>query len=203
MIPKNKDMTRMRPIISSAGSMEGRGADWCSRGMTAIMKWIGKRWSTMDVGDRDGTVNEFRRLNLRRQWMTARNTGRVTYVELDMKNQYTNLRHDDLRTAMSEVWKELKNAGIDGVWLSKDKMDKKMDKVTRMNDNAKFMKLSLEVIREYVEYKLDNCYFMMGVRVKRQIGGVPMGGKVSAQLAEAFCMWREHMNVKKWKVVLV
>ena len=142
----------------------------------------------MDVRDRDGTMNEFKRLNLRKQWMTARHTGKVTYVELDMKNQYTNLRHDNLRVAMDEVWKELENAGMDGVWLSRDKADKKKDRVTRTNDNAKFMKLSLEVIREYVEYKLDNCYFIMGTRVKRQVGGVLMGGKVSAQLAEAFCM---------------
>ena len=199
VIPKNKDLTRMRPIISSSGSMEGRGADWCSRGMTAIMSWIGKRWNTMDVRDRDGAVNEFRRLNLRKQWMKTRRSGSVTFVELDMKNQYTSLRHEHLRRALEAVWEELKGAGIDGVWLSKDKVDKWADKVTVTNNNTKFRKLELEVIREYIEYKLDNCYFMMGDVVKKQIGGVPMGGKVSAQLAEAFCMWREHTNVRKWK----
>ena len=79
------------------------------------MKWIGQRWNTMDVRDRDGAVREFRRLNLRKQWMRSRSTGDVTYVELDMKNQYTNLRHDNLRKALDEVWKELQQSGIDGV----------------------------------------------------------------------------------------
>jgi hypothetical protein len=52
---------------------------------------------------------------------------------------------------------------------------------------------------DYVKFKLENTYLKVGKYIRRQIGGVPMGGKVSSQLAEIDCMWKEHNNVKKWK----
>ena len=123
----------------------------------------------------------------------------VTYVELDMKNQYTNLGHEDIRKALRGALKEVNDEGLSNFWIAKSKADKNLDKLSKENLSlCVYEVVTSEELEEYVEYKLSNCYFSMGVKCLRQVEGVPMGGKVSSQLAELFCMWKEKQNVKVW-----
>ena len=201
VIPKNKDLSRMRLIISSAKSMEGKGAERCSRAMTVMVQWIGKRWTNMDIQDKRGVIDKMKKTNIDARWMKVRNgqTG-VTYIELDMKNQYTNLRHDELRCAFESAIELMKREGNNRIWIARDKQNKRLDNMDKKEQSKQvFEVLTIEEVAEYVYYKLDYCFFQMGEQIMQQTEGVPMGGKVSAQLAEMFCMWKENENVKLWK----
>ena len=201
VIPKNKDLSRMRPIISSAKSMEGKGAERCSRAMTVMVQWIGRRWTNMDIQDKKGVINRLKKTNMDARWEKVRSgIAGVTYIELDMKNQYTNLKHDELRLAFMSAVKLMREEGSDKVWIARDKQNKRLDNMDKREQSKQvFEVLTIDEVVEYVEYKLDFCFFQMGERIMQQTEGVPMGGKVSAQLAEIFCMWKESENVKLWK----
>ena len=201
VIPKNKDLSRMRPIISSAKSMEGKGAERCSRAMTVMVQWIGKRWTNMDIQDKRGVIDKMKKTNMDARWMKVRSgqTG-VTYIELDMKNQYTNLRHEELRHAFRSAIDLMKEEGNDRIWIARDKQNKRLDNMDKKGQSTQvFEVLTVDEVAEYVYYKLDYCFFQMGEQIMQQTEGVPMGGKVSAQLAELFCMWKENENVRLWK----
>ena len=48
-------------------------------------------------------------------------------------------------------------------------------------------------MKTYVEFELfDNCFFTMGPLILLQgTTGIPIGGFLSAQLMELWCIWRE------------
>ena len=170
VIPKNKDLSRMRPIISSAKSMEGKGAERCSRAMTVMVQWIGRRWTNMDIKDKRGVIDRMKKMNMDARWMKVRSgAAGVTYIELDMKNQYTNLRHDKLRLAFKSAVGLMREEGNDKIWIARDKQNKRLDNMDKKEQSRQvFEVLTIDEVVEYVEYKLDFCFFQMGEHIMQQ-----------------------------------
>ena len=56
-----------------------------------------------------------------------------------------------------------------------------------------FVVITGQQVKTYVEFELfDNCFFTMGPLIMLQgTAGIPIGGFLSAQLTELWCIWRE------------
>ena len=67
-----------------------------------------------------------------------------------------------------------------------------LDRVGTASSNH-FVVVTGRQVKTYVEFELfDNCFFTMGPLIMLQgTTGIPIGGFLSAQLTELWCIWRE------------
>ena len=78
------------------------------------------------------------------------------------------------------------------------KEDKREDSVGKKK-STRFKYVKMEEVMDYCRFEMENCFMVVGGQVIKQIGGLPMGGMVSAVLAELDAMWKEQKMVKEFK----
>ena len=77
-------------------------------------------------------------------------------------------------------------------WVSVSRISKKLDTHGRAADPSAYSYVSIDLLRDYLKFELQgNNLFRAGSWVLAQTHGMPMGGKISAQLASLYLMTRE------------
>ena len=83
------------------------------------------------------------------------------------------------------------------LWFSQSPEARSLDRVGK-SSHRQFRILSEEVVARFADYYLfDNVLFVLQRPVLQQGGsGVPIGGFISAQLAELWALWRENVKLR-------
>ena len=83
------------------------------------------------------------------------------------------------------------------LWFSLSREARSLDRVGK-SSHRQFRVLSEEEVTRFVDYDLfDNVLFVLQRLVLQEIGsGVPIGGFISAQLAELWALWRENVKLR-------
>ena len=182
-IPKDKDKTRFRPIVS-----------YCNH----PLKWIYNRAARaiffllleahignmlIKCNDLVSVIEKF----------TQGNTYELFLTTFDIKDMYTNLKHDEI----------LKHV----TWLIEFIIKKSRRKMVCINKFGKTgvswgrsynpknsVHIHIAKLIEIVKLDIKHCYFSLGVFILQQIYGIPMGSPLSAVLAILCCTIAEY----KW-----
>ena len=200
VLPKDKDMERMRPLVSffgHIGQVEGRIVARCINVMIRELKKKWRSWNIQKSTDMKGILE---RLERRDNWKISLEEEKITYFKYDIKNQFTNLDKKDVWEALEEGMKRLewgkgkKNRYFS---ISRMKWNKKEDGLGKKK-SGRFRNVEMERVMKYVKFEMENCYIVVGGRIVKQVGGLPMGGMVSAVLAELDAMWKEEKMKKEF-----
>ena len=79
--------------------------------------------------------------------------------------------------------------------IARRRCDKKLDSTNRKDKN--YFVITVDDIAKYVDYELGNSYFSIGDTVYNQKNGLPMGGLISACLADITSIYKEYKNKVK------
>jgi len=184
ILPKDKDIKRVRPIVSyfkHGGRKLGR---LIARSLSVLLRKL--------TNKEDLQLNSTKEA---KQYLISRKkvTKNHTFIKLDIKNQFTELDKTEVEEAI--VWALLigyNEMGIDHFSLARRRCDKKMDGINRKDKN--FIKITIDDIAKYVDFELNNAYFKIGKSVYKQDKGLPMGGLISACLADITSLYKERKN---------
>jgi len=121
----------------------------------------------------------------------------ITFLEFDIKEQYTNLNRSDVIyiQAINDI---IKKFGVHYISIHKQKTSKSRDCLGQ-KQSKKFYTISFVQILNYVKFELATSHFLVGCTLIQQNGGLPMGALTSAALAVLFCMFRESLYISLWK----
>jgi hypothetical protein len=88
---------------------------------------------------------------------------------------------------------------LEGIWntMNISTTNEVRDKIGEKGND--FHVFSFEDILQYVNYELKTSIFKYGDKYISQKNGLPMGGFLSASLAQIDSMYKEHVNYKLWK----
>jgi hypothetical protein len=137
--------------------------------------------------------------------------------ELDFKEMFPKLPRDKVATAVKEVYtivyEALQNYGAEGLgnmtsgrpiratkkglWFCIHKTHRAHDRLGKAY-GSDFQEVSIEDVWRFVDYDLyHNDAFQVGNRIYRQKRGIAIGGVISAQLAELYCILCEYKWLKQ------
>ena len=110
----------------------------------------------------------------------------------DFSTLYTNLRHDEIKTALRDVVKlAFKHSKCSYISI----YDKSFSWVKKPRDNT--FRFDEAFLIETIEFILDNSYFCMGNIIFRQIVGVPMGVDPGPFIANLTLFYFEYKYLDK------
>ena len=189
ILHKMKDVERRRPLVSYRKHPFRRIFNVASRMITFIANTLETKHCNLsrctDLLDR---ITKIQRLAHAKHGKHAR----FVYKMGDIKNMYTELRHEviikaldwALNTFRRQTRRNMLSAtkyGRKGVYVGHTTLDSEI-------------KLSLAEIRKIVLFDLENAVFNVGSDTRlRQIIGIPMGSPISAALAPLVCIYFEHL----------
>ena len=199
LIKKAKDLKRTRPIVSYFHNIAKSCGKNISRALNVLIKKLNQIWITMDIFKIDQILTKLRQLNSKGLWSELLHKKLVTFLEFDIKEQYTSLNREDVLHALICALNAItKRFNVTCVSIHRKKSQKFKDKLGK--DNSLSMRtISFDQILNYVKFELETSHFMVGSSLIQQINGLPMGALTSAALAVIFCMYREHTHHFLWK----
>jgi len=196
VLPKDKDISRSRPIVPFTKHIGRRLGKIVGAAMTAVIKEVGKYWITMNLGTTQEFTYKIWQANDNRFWKRKRG-GEFTMVKMDIKNQFTNMDKEEGYRSVCMALEELERKGKYKVRVCKDRGLKHRDGFKA--GGRDYWMVSTEDIREYVRFELDNCYIKVLDKIYKQVGGLPMGGMVSACVAQLDAMRKEKDSPEAWR----
>lgn len=133
----------------------------------------------------------------------AENT-RLHILSADIANMYTSLPHEVIREAVlwllniysQNISQKIRLSRNKPIMVYAHRFDKKGIYFNTNYEVAAYKKFTLEEIYEVIEFDLNNVYFTVGSDIiLKQKQGLPMGGLLSAALANITCMYREYYYI--------
>ena len=196
VLPKFKDIERMRPIVSYYNHPLKKSLNLASRALACVLKNADLDdfilWKTQDLN------NEIRKINLKLRGQHGNNTKILPFCA-DIKNMYTELPHEDILKAVRFILEKCKSkTRRSNVTIEKCKQgDAIMGKsvITRTTHIC----FSFKEIEDICKFDLENIYFKSNGQILQQIRGVPMGSPCSPTLAICVCAYYEHLLTQKLK----
>ncbi|GBG60397.1 hypothetical protein CBR_g5574 [Chara braunii] len=185
VIPKDKDLTRWRPIAPATGDPAGQAKKRLARALHYLMKMFPAKQSFY--------LNSIQELPARLQATTKRLTeAQCTRAEgrcYDIKDMFTRIPHAAVRKAVWQLlvwyanreWKQVK-VSRRGKMCVLSKTCKKTDGYAGIN-----FKLMLGM----VNFDLKHAYITCGEEIRRQVAGIPMGKSTSPVQATITCAMAE------------
>ena len=196
--PKDKDVTRFRPIVSFAGAPHRRQLAFCARGLYFIMQEITEPhytlWNAWDA--RDEILKAQARLSADN---FTTNDGTIRAIVSDVKDMYTALPHKHIVQAVAwvlTVFKKCKRR--DRVNVAR--VGKPAGRTGRLYDNSSRVEIMLQNLFAYVKCMLTSAFFSCGDVLLRQHIGIPMGNHLSPALAIAACMLCENQYIRLQRI---
>ena len=118
---------------------------------------------------------------------------RFAYKMGDIKNMYTELKHEVILEALDWAFKTFKSSSrTRNPTLSIPKYGRKGVYIGRSSHSDE-IHISFAEIRKIVDFDLNNAIFQLGKdTVLRQLIGIPMGSPLSAALAPLVCIYFEN-----------
>jgi hypothetical protein len=190
ILPKHKDWSRMRPVISYVTHPLNRLFNFIGRALHFLMKLLPifhfNLWNEREIVPR--LQSQFARI----QRKFADRTGYLL-VSADIKSMFTNLPHKIILAAISWLLHMIYNFfGYSCVYVSKGK--------TSFFPFFGAKKISFDLIRDICKFDLDNACFTLVGAIIRQIFGIPQGSPTSPALAVLVCIYSEHKWLQSHKI---
>jgi hypothetical protein len=190
--PYELGVLKWRDVVSFAGHPLRKWAKLVSRCIQLLVREVGEVirsfcLPTM-VGVRD-LLGCMARTNP--QWSNS------VGAEMDMDDMFWQIPKDEVIPSLTYLAKKLKGRRTGETWFTLDRIgDKKLDRMGKAPEKTSISVSLTEVLR-YVEWDVfSNTLFVVHTLVLNQgAKGVPIGGFISAQLAEAWCMYKEHLSL--------
>jgi hypothetical protein len=182
-LPKFKDWTRFRPLISYARHPFKRLLNFCSRALLFILSHADVRSWTLPTEhclpvDLPTSFEQVRsRFGIHTSFL---------FLSADVKNMYTSLPHSAILAAVSWLLSRFQRiTGKCGLWISHSSC-------SFYKDDHSAIFLSLDLILAICTFDVSNAIFFFGPILLLQILGIPMGSPLSPQLAIILCAYAEH-----------
>jgi len=196
LLPKNKDITKWRPLVSYyhfVGKNIGRKI---ARGIMTISKYLTGHWTTFELSncaqftEKVNSVNEL--------YKKHDGLGFWTFCRFDIKNQFTHLPKKDVKTALKFALDAVEDiSGKNSVAICTRDWHGKKD-IIGTGKKRDYLTIKFEDLLKYATFEMDYPYFQVGSTIYKQKEGLPMGGNLSAVLAIIYSMWCEHTNRLLW-----
>lgn len=181
VIPKNKNILKLRPIVSYFNHPFKKLLNVCSRGIMGMLKLIDNDhyilWKTGDL-----MKEMIRKLNV----LTDDDDGsdrRVCMRAYDIKQFYTNLSHDEIRKAFMWLVGEVRKKRRVFQYVCVPNCKSEKVRVGGKSNLFGWHDLDFDTIFMVISMDLNNAIFKVGDTVLRQKKGVPMGSPLSPVLA--------------------
>ena len=179
-LPKEKDVKKLRPIVSYSKHPMKRQLHYIGRVILFLLKQC--KVESLTLWKIDDIDKEIDRINkIIKDWIA--NEDLVLNMEVfDVKEMYTNLPHKEVMEAIN--------------WVTELFEEKCRDCVTVIGNRPKDIyvgkkkggrKINMEEIRETVKMDLENAVFKCGEIIVIQTIGIPMGSPMSPALAIVTC----------------
>mmetsp|Transcript_4530 Transcript_4530/g.8056 ORF Transcript_4530/g.8056 Transcript_4530/m.8056 type:complete len:815 (-) Transcript_4530:524-2968(-) len=188
---------KIRQLVSQAGHMLSDYASLMSRAFTVLIKKLASLDDNLEVFTMSETLDFFS--NSQNSPDFPRNTP-VGFGELDLVDMFLNINKFDILPSFDYMVNHLKKAprqgnGRQALRLIKtigvSLLDKSHDHLGS-GPLELFRNVQLCDLRNFIEYEINgNNLFTAGGFVFAQLIGVPIGGKISAQIASMYLMIRE------------
>lgn len=140
------------------------------------------------------------KINKNKRWIVNFKSERFTAIELDVKDQYNFLKHQDIMIALDWMIKFCTSRGYLGLYLSTLKIHKKLDRLIKTDNIKRKMRfIPFHIVRAYILWEISHAYFYFDNTLFRQTFGIPQGAQCSPPLASIDSIYKEHMNNNIWK----
>jgi hypothetical protein len=198
ILPKNKDITRWRPLVSYYNNFSKRAGKLIARALTVIIKTLEGIWNTMNISTTNEVKPIINKLNKSEKWKNLCKQNNITLIAFDIKEQFTNLCKseviDGIKAGLKKIRKTFRTHYVS---VAKRKIDRYRDKIGEKGND--FHIFTFKDILQYVEYELKTSIFKYGDKYISQKNGLPMSGFLSASLVQIDSMYKEHISYQIWK----
>jgi len=189
-IPKEKDISKLRPIISYARHPLRRQLNMVGRALLFALKKSGIRnltlWKVEDIEGKLQRVN-----NMIKDWKKNEEINLKMQV-YDVKEMYTSLPHNAIKDAVHKVTDRFRERCGEMITIcGKRQKDIKLGRV------SKGRQFGMEDIIETVIMDLNNAVFKCGSLTMIQTIGIPMGSPLSPALAIVTCAISEEKMLQE------
>ena len=187
---KDKDITRNRPLISYRKHPYRKMLNFVSRAISFITSTIQVKHCNLEkCTDLKERLERFQSIATAKYGDDAR----FVYMMGDIKNMYTELRHDVILKALNWAITTFKSQHRRRSILSGPRFGRKGIYIGRTTLSDE-IQISLEEIKKVVKFDLDHPIFELGKdTILKQKIGIPMGSPLSAALAPLVCIYFEHL----------
>jgi len=200
LLPKNKDLLKLRPLVSYFHFYSRPLGKVVSRCLTVLIRHFSKEWNTMELTHVKDLPKRLRILNQFPKWFDN-DPASITFVKTDIKNQFTNLNKDEVLGALKFMLLEATSIMKRSFAIRRREKEKRSDHAGtgRTRD---FWNVPFSIVLRYAMFELETPFFRIGDDFFFQTNGLPMGGFLSANLAVIFSMVRERNQPRLWRHLL-
>lgn len=198
LLPKDKDITRWRPIVSYYNFHTRKMGKLISRVLSVIITQLHGMWKDINLGKTTDFQTELdTKLTLER-WKRRCIKGEITFIKTDQKNQFTELDKRVVKQALEAALTDIRRKFGPTAALAKNVSEKYRDKLG-FSKGRDFLNISLDQVWNYTTFELETSTFEAAGKLYKQTRGLPMGGYLSAGLACIFSMWCEDRANRYWR----
>ena len=203
VLHKNKDLAKLRPIVSYATHPLKRILNVTCRALNHMIQTIDadhalhcNMETCIELKER---IKDF---ESRMKKKYGKHT-RFAFIMGDVKNMYTELTHGTIKKAVDWILQETSKQ-TRRTEVTVKRRGKRGVSYGRATNTHSSTTLTIEQIRKVVEFDLANAVFAVGDpgnehNLFRQFVGVPMGSPLSPALAKITCMYFENIFLQKIK----
>lgn len=182
VIPKEKDINKMRPIVSYYHHPWKHVLNVAARALTFLMKAAKVDqyvlWQTFDLRRRVKEIDD---------WASGKNE-EVLMIGGDIKNMYTVLPHTVIIRAVEWLIDTVRSKIRGSRYIRVRKRGREGVKFGRAVDKSKYTELRTSELLKIVQFDLDNGIIAIGEILLRQTEGIPMGSPASPPIAILVCV---------------
>jgi len=189
-LKKDKDTTRIRPLVSYRKHPYRRMFNVVARAINFITSSLKIKHCNIEKCTDIKTLLE----NFQNQaYKKYRKHTRFAHKMGDIKNMYTELKHDVILEALDWAIQTFKSCTRSrNPPISIPKFGRKGAYIGRTSHSDEIY-ISFAEIRKIVKFDLHNAIFQLGQdTILKQLIGIPMGSPLSAALAPLVCIYFEH-----------
>ena len=193
IVPKDKDTSRYRPIISYVQAPHRQLLRTTARGLLFILQQLDCKhfslWSAYKA--KDAVLSAHKQLSLS-VFAQEYAHWRVQCLSVDIKEMYTELPHPEIRQAVT--WATTRfHRQYRRDRVNVNRRGKAEGRAGRVYDNHLRREIILTDIVNVTELALQEAYFAAADLILLQRNGIPMGCPTSPAFAIAVCIYSEHL----------
>jgi hypothetical protein len=201
LLPKNKDTSRSRTLVSYFHHISRPVGRKIARCLTLMVKKLSHLWNTMELHSIKEFIPRISTLFESPLWKSASERNSITFLKLDIRNQFTNLSKKRVLIALDHALLTLRKFASSKrlcFAIRTREYERKYDHIGHPYQH-KEIGFPPYLIRAFIQYELDFPYFQVNNQIFKQINGLPMGGFNSAPLACLDSMLQEHLHPLLWQ----
>jgi hypothetical protein len=201
MLPKDKDLSRSRPVVDCSKSANKKELKKIGRSLNVIRNNQCQFLSVMDAYNIDNVKKWVDELNENSKWKKRIEKKKILLIKYDIKDMYTFVDREDAKIAINEELKRLKKKfKSNTISIARLKVMKDMDDIGKNKNRKEFEYITANRIRKAINSELNSTLIKTDENIIiEQRDGVGMGGFISTQIATISLNYKENKNRGKWK----